>query len=105
MGGLSVRGIRNFNISLLGKNYKRLLTVETSLLSKVLKDRYYPRALYLLLLLAIPRAMLGGVFLAQESLLIKIVDGEIKIARVLGSDRKIERLEISALNLKAQYVS
>ncbi|KAI5431661.1 hypothetical protein KIW84_035720 [Lathyrus oleraceus] len=42
-GGMGLRGISNFNTSLLGKHFWRLMTSEESLLSKLLKSRYYPR--------------------------------------------------------------
>lgn len=42
-GGMCLRGISNFNTSLLGKHFLRLMIGEDSLLSKLLKSRYYPR--------------------------------------------------------------
>ncbi|XP_058783591.1 uncharacterized protein LOC131658300 [Vicia villosa] len=42
MGGMGFKGISDFNTSLLGKHYWRLMKEETSLLSEVWKGRYYP---------------------------------------------------------------
>lgn len=42
-GGMRFKEIRSFNSSMLVKKYWRLLTGESSLLSKVLKSRYHPR--------------------------------------------------------------
>ncbi|XP_058732849.1 uncharacterized protein LOC131604425 [Vicia villosa] len=42
-GGLGFRGICDFNSSLLGKHYWRLLNQENSLVGKVLKGRYFPK--------------------------------------------------------------
>lgn len=43
VGGLGFRGISDFNSCLLGKHYWRLLSQESLLVGKVLKERYFPR--------------------------------------------------------------
>ncbi|XP_058741794.1 uncharacterized mitochondrial protein AtMg00310-like [Vicia villosa] len=43
VGGMGFRGISDFNTSLLGKHYWRLLNDANSLVRKVFKGRYYPR--------------------------------------------------------------
>ncbi|KAI5395794.1 hypothetical protein KIW84_062105 [Lathyrus oleraceus] len=46
-GGLGFRGIRDFNTSLLGKNYCRLLIGENSFIGKVFKGRLTQAFMYL----------------------------------------------------------
>ncbi|XP_058767579.1 uncharacterized mitochondrial protein AtMg00310-like [Vicia villosa] len=43
VGGMGFQGISEFNTSLLGKQYWRMLTKEDSLLGHIFKSRYYPR--------------------------------------------------------------
>ncbi|XP_058784603.1 uncharacterized mitochondrial protein AtMg00310-like [Vicia villosa] len=42
-GGIGFRGIHDFNISLLGKQFWRLLQADGSLMERFFKGRYYPR--------------------------------------------------------------
>lgn len=42
-GGMGFSGIGDFNLSLLGKYYLRLVTGSSLLLDQVFKSRYYPR--------------------------------------------------------------
>lgn len=42
-GGLGFRGIKDFNTSLLGKQYWRLMQEDESLMERFFKGRYYPR--------------------------------------------------------------
>ncbi|XP_045789329.1 uncharacterized protein LOC123884299 [Trifolium pratense] len=46
-GGMGFRGISNFNSALLGKHCWRLITGEESLMGRVFKSRYYPRASFM----------------------------------------------------------
>ena len=45
-GGMGFRKLHEFNIAMLGKQGWRLLTEPNSLMSKVLKARYFPRGTY-----------------------------------------------------------
>lgn len=55
-------GINEFNKSLIGKHYLRLMEVENSLVGRVLKGRYFPRTQWTKAVVDMPQAMLGGVF-------------------------------------------
>jgi ribonuclease HI len=46
-GGMGFRGVNNFNTALLGKHCWRLLTGDDSLMGRVFKSRYYPRASFM----------------------------------------------------------
>jgi len=46
-GGLNFRGLEIFNLAMLGKQGWKLLTNSSSLLTRVLKARYFPRSGFL----------------------------------------------------------